>query len=167
MLKIEYRDITDFPRGTLVNMLKDGYSFEPRFERDWIKQWEEFDDFFYNNPHIAKTCGFITVLEGKAIGFVTWNPTKLPASVEIGHNCILTKYKGNGYGKQQMREAVKRIKITKAEKIVVCTNEVLIPAQHTYKSSGFRFVRKVEETFHPEYSGKRIYYELYNSQKTD
>lgn len=46
----------------------------------------------------------MTVSEGKPIGFVSWNPTNLPESTEIGHNCILTKYKGNGYGKRQMRE---------------------------------------------------------------
>lgn len=36
----------------------------------------------------------MTVSEGKPIGFVSWNPTNLPESTEIGHNCILTKYKG-------------------------------------------------------------------------
>lgn len=49
-----------------------------------------------DNPHIAEFSGFMTVLEGKPIGFVSWNPTNLPESTEIGHNCILTQYKGNG-----------------------------------------------------------------------
>lgn len=159
-MAVRYIEITDFPRGTLMNMLKDGYSFEPRFERDWIKQWEEFDNFFYNNPHIAKTCGFITILYDTPIGFVTWNPTNLPESVEIGHNCILTEYKGNGYGLQQMKEAVRRITETGARRIVVWTNEICVPAQHTYESAGFRFVKRTEEPFHPEYSGERIHYEL-------
>ena len=57
-----------------------------------------------DNPHIAEFSGFMTVLEGKPIGFVSWNPTNLPESTEIGHNCILTQYKRNGYGKRQMRE---------------------------------------------------------------
>ena len=31
-MTIEYRKITEFPRGTLAALLKDSYSFEPRFE---------------------------------------------------------------------------------------------------------------------------------------
>ena len=89
----------------------------------------------------------MTVLEGKPIGFVSWNPTNLAESTEIGHNCILTKYKGNGYGKRQMREAVQRIIAQGAQRIVVWTNQVCVPAQHTYESAGFQFVKRVKNLF--------------------
>ena len=159
-MDIEFRKITEFPRGTLAALLKDGYSFEPRFEAYWQGQWQEFDDFFYDNPRIAECSGFMTVLEGKPIGFVSWNPTNLPESAEVGHNCIATKYKGNGYGKRQMREAVQRIKEQGAKRIIVWTNERLIPAQRTYESAGFQFVKKSEETICPQYAGHRIHYEI-------
>lgn len=159
-MDIEFRKITEFPRGTLCALLRDGYSFEPRFERDCLSQWREFDDFFYENPHIAEFSGFMTVLDGIPIGFVTWNPTNLPISTEIGHNCISAKYKGNGYGKRQMQEAVQRIIGQGAKKILVTTNEVLVPAQHTYESAGFKFVGKTEEPNYAEYAGKRINYEM-------
>ena len=159
-MDIEFRKITEFPRGTLAALLRDGYSFEPRFEGYWLSQWQEFDDFFYDNPHIAECSGFMTVLEEKPIGFVSWNPTKLPESAEIGHNCIASKYKGNGYGKRQMREAVRRIKEQGANKIIVWTNERLLPAQRTYESAGFQFVEKSEETICPEYAGQRMHYEI-------
>lgn len=159
-MDIEFRKITEFPRGTLCDLLKEGYSFEPRFERDCLSQWQEFDDFFYDNTHIAEFSGFMTVLDHSPIGFVTWNPTNLPISTEIGHNCISEKYKGNGYGKQQMREAVKRIINQGAKKILVTTNEILVPAQHTYESAGFKFVSKIEEPNNAEYLGKRINYEI-------
>ena len=100
-----------------------------------------------------------TVLEGKPGGFVSWNPTNLPESAEVGHNCILTEYKGNGYGKRQMQEAVQRMIAQGAKKIVVWTNEICVPAQHTYESVGFQFVKKSEETF-SEYAGQRIHYEI-------
>lgn len=45
------------------------------FERDCIEQWQEFDDFFYDNPHIAEVSGFMTLLNNNPIGFVSWNPT--------------------------------------------------------------------------------------------
>ena len=102
----------------------------------------------------------MTVFEGKPIGFVSWNPTKLPELAEVGHNCIATKYKGNGYGKRQMQEAVRRIKEQGARKIIVWTNERLIAAQRTYESAGFQFVKKSEETICPEYAGQRIHYEI-------
>ncbi|MCI9319489.1 MAG: GNAT family N-acetyltransferase [Lachnospiraceae bacterium] len=157
---IEFKKITSFPRGTLYSLLRDAYSFEKKFERDCFNQWREFDDFFYDNPHIADTCGFITTYDKAPIGFVSWNPTNIPVSAEIGHNCISTKYKGNGYGKRQMQEAVKRILAQGAEKIVVTTNEILVSAQHTYESSGFRFIRKKEEPFYAEYAGMRMDYEI-------
>ena len=70
-MDIEFRKITEFSRGTLAVLLKDGYSFEPRFEQDFHKQWQEFDDFFYDNPRIAEFSGFMTALDGKPIGFVS------------------------------------------------------------------------------------------------
>ena len=59
---IEFRKITEFPRGTLVSLLRAAYAFEPCYERDFLEQWKkEFDDFFYDNPHIAEVSGFMTL----------------------------------------------------------------------------------------------------------
>lgn len=159
-MDIEFKKITEFPRGTLVALLKDGYSFNPKFENYWQKQWQEFDDFFYDHPHVAEKCGFITVLNGEPIGLASWDPRKLPDSAEVGHNCISTKYKGNGYGGRQMREAVNRIIALGAKKIIVWTNEKLIAAQRTHESVGFRFIKNSEETICPECAGQRIHYEM-------
>ena len=159
-MDIEFRKINDFPPGILLELLKDGYSFEPRFERDWQEQWQEFDHFFFSNPLIAELSSFMTVLDGFPIGFVSWDPRKLPESAEIGHNCISTFHKGNGYGKRQMQEAVRRILAQGARKILVTTNEILVPAQHTYEAVGFRLSGRSSEPFHPEYTGMRIHYEL-------
>lgn len=157
---LEFRKITDFPRGTLAALLKDAYSYEPEFARYWQNQWQEFDDFFYDSPRIAERCGFITVLNGEPIGFVSWDPRKMPESAEIGHNCVASRHKGKGFGKRQMREAVNRIVAQGAKKIVVWTNEKLVAAQRTYESAGFRFVKKSEETICPECAGQRIHYEM-------
>ncbi len=58
-----------------------------------------------------------------------------------------------------MQEAVQRIMAQGAKKIVVWTNEVCVPAQRTYESAGFQFVKKTKETF-SEYAGQRIHYEM-------
>lgn len=164
-MDIGFHKISDYPRGTLRDMLIDANSFELRFERDWLNQWQEFDDFFFDNPKIADNCGFITTVNDKPVGFVSWDPRKRPEFVEIGHNCILTKYKGNGYGAIQMTEAVKRISELCPEKIIVCTNEICVPAQRTYEKAGFKFVCNSVEPYHPEYAGHRIHYEIVFASK--
>ncbi len=45
-MDIEFKKITEFPRGTLAALLKDSYSFEPKFGLNWHNQWQDFDDFF-------------------------------------------------------------------------------------------------------------------------
>ena len=43
--------------------------------------------------------GFVTCYKGEPIGFICWDPRNRPEYVEIGHNGIRAKYKGNGFGK--------------------------------------------------------------------
>lgn len=159
-MSIEFKEFSNFQRGIMFELLKDSYSFESRYIRDWTTNWKESDDFFYDNLQIADECGFVTVLGGEAIGFICWDPRNKPNYVEIGHNCIATKYKGNKYGKMQLQEAVNRIKSKKVNKIIVTTDGRLIPAQKNYESVGFTYVRKHENKENPEYAGDLIDYEM-------
>ena len=61
----------------------------------------------------------------------------MPEYAIIGDNCIITKYKGKGYGKLQLQEAVNTIISNGAKRIYVSTNNDLIPAQKMYESIGF------------------------------
>lgn len=155
---IEYKNITEFEPGTLLRLLIDGYSFNPawreRFEPDWI----EFDRFFYGNPKIADSCGFMTVLDGAPIGFVTWDPRKKPEFV-IGHNCIATAHKGKGCGKAQLSNAVGLIRQSGARLISVTTSGSLTAAQHMYESVGFR-LKSVRENTDDAFSGAYMDYIL-------
>jgi ribosomal protein S18 acetylase RimI-like enzyme len=141
-MDIEFKKVSDFKRGTLYKLLKDAYSFDYRYEKKDSLNWQEFDNFFFDNLQIADRCGFITTIKDKVIGFVSWNPTKMPEYVEIGHNCIATKYKNNGYGKIQLQEAINRIIKNDVNKIVVTTDDDLIPAQRMYESVGFIIDKK-------------------------
>lgn len=58
-----------------------------------------------------------------------------------------------------MHEAVQRMIAQVAKRIVVWTNEICVPAQYTYESAGFKFVKKSEATF-TEYAVQRIHYEI-------
>ena len=46
---------------------------------------------------IADKYGLVTCLGEEPIGVVTWDSRNRPEYVEIGHNGIREKYKGQGY----------------------------------------------------------------------
>lgn len=49
----EFKKFSDFPRGTMYDILCDAYSYDERNRRIWDDNWKESDDFFYDNPEIA------------------------------------------------------------------------------------------------------------------
>lgn len=157
---IEYRKFSEFKRGLITELLKDAYSFDKRYEIDWLAEWKSADDFFYDNLNIADNCGFVTALNGVPIGFICWDPRNMPDHAEIGHNCIASANKGKGYGKLQLKEALNRIMSKIVYKIIVTTDEQLIPAQKNYESAGFKLVRIRENTHNPDYAGKLLDYEM-------
>jgi len=157
---IEFRSICDFPRGTLLRQLADAYSFDGRWEDLFGESWKEYDNFIFDHPSIGATCGFVTVVDGVPVGHITWDPRKAPGSVQIGHNCILSAYKGNDYGKAQLSEAIRRIIETgNPEKIIVSTNDRLA-ARYNYEACGFKLVKRRENTDASAFSGDYLYYEI-------
>lgn len=157
---IEFKKISDFPKGTLYSQLVDAYSFNNDCKKNWNSMWKEYDDFFYSNlDSIADKYGFITVVDGVIVGHISWDPRNQPDYVTIGHNCIITDFKGRGYGKIQLQEAIRRIKEYNVEKIVVTTNEITLSAQRNYESVGFVKIaeRKNKET---PFAGNYINYEM-------
>ena len=142
---IEFKKVSEFPRGTLYNQLVDAYSFNDNCIKTWNNSWKEYDNYFYDNLEIADKYAFITIVDGEAIGHISWDPRHKPKYVEIGHNCIITKYKNKGYGHIQLMEAIRRIKeYNDLEKIIVTTNEIFIPEQRNYESVGFKKIRERE-----------------------
>ena len=139
----EFRPVSFFPRGTLYSLLRDAYGFDRRFALHWEAEWRNFDGFFFDRPAIADRCGFVSVWDGEAVGFVSWDPREAPACVKIGHNCIAASCKGRGWGTAQMSEAVKRIfSRWSPETIIVTTTETQLPARRMYERAGFRLVRR-------------------------
>ncbi len=145
-MPITFESILSFPRGTLRGLLIDAYSFNPDYQARCDADWRAFDDFFYDHPSIAEKYGFVTALDGAPIGHISWDPRHMPAYAQIGHNCIIAAQKGKGYGRIQLAEAVRRIRLSPVEKIIVSTNSDLIPAQRNYESVGFVLVRRDANT---------------------
>lgn len=157
---IEFKKISAFPKWTLYNQLVDAYSFDNNCKLYWDKMWKEYDQFFYSNlDYIADKYGFVTVVDDNVVGHISWDPRHIPDYVEIGHNCILSKYKGKGYGKIQLQEAIRRIKEYQVKKIIVTTNEFTLPAQKNYESVGFKKVSERKNLDTP-FAGDYIDYEI-------
>jgi ribosomal protein S18 acetylase RimI-like enzyme len=159
-MDISFNQTTKFARGLVIDLLTDAYSFDTHYEKCWKENWQDTDNFLFDNRQIADRYSFITVLNGEPIGFLVWDPRNIPAYAEIGHNCIRTKHKGNGYGKLQLQEAIRRICKTDAKKITVTTNESLISAQRNYESTGFQLVGKRKNLDDPQVAGDYLDYEL-------
>ena len=156
----EFRKLTDFPRGTLFDILADAYAYDERNRRIWETNWKETDDFFYDNPDIADKYSLVTCLDGEPIGFVTWDPRHRPDYVEIGHNGIRKRYKGRGYGRLQLEEALRRIREYEGlKRIIVVTNSNLI-APRNYESAGFALYDRKPNRTESAYTGDYLYYEI-------
>ena len=159
-MELEFLKVSGFERGILCSLLIDAYSFDERYRRHFERDWLAFDDFFFDNPDIADKYGFITALDGVPIGHISWDPRSIPEYVELGHNCIATAFKGKGYGKAQLIEALRRIgHCAGLKKIIVSTNRGLVAA-HNYESAGFRLVKTVTPSLPGTFPGETLFYEL-------
>ena len=115
---------------------------------------------FYDNPEIADQYSLLTCLDGQPIGFVTWDPRNRPEYVEIGHNGIREQYKGRGYGRLQLEEALRRIREYEGlKRIIVCTNSNLI-APKNYESAGFVLYDRKPNLTESAFAGDYLYYEI-------
>ncbi len=112
-MELCFEKISNFNRGTLYRLLADAYSFDSRWQSLYEENWKTFDSFFFDHLNIADRCGFITTCDHIPIGHISWDPRNQPDTVILGHNCISTAYKGYGYGKMQLQEALRRIRMYK------------------------------------------------------
>ena len=126
----------------------------------WDGNWKETDDFFFDHPEIADKYAFITCFHEEPIGIVSWDPGNRPEYVEIGHNGIRTAFKGNGFGKAQLAEALRRIReYERLREIRVLTNSNLI-APKNYESVGFVLYDRKENPGETAFAGDYLYYRI-------
>ncbi|HRF70593.1 MAG TPA: GNAT family N-acetyltransferase [Candidatus Pelethenecus sp.] len=159
-MKIEFKKFNEFERGILYHQLLNAYSFSSECCHAWEKDWLEYDNYFFDHLCYTNNCGFVIMLDGTPIGHISWDPRNLPDYVILGHNCILTEYKGNGFGHLLLEEAIRRIRAYEGiKKIIVTTNEITIPAQHNYLSVGFKLKKRRKNSEYP-FAGDYLDYEL-------
>ncbi len=126
-------------RGTIYKILLDSYSDNIELSKMYSDKWSIFDNFVYDNIKIMNENGFYVKENEEIIGFISWDSRKLPDIIQIGHNCIIKKYKGKGRGRAQLQLGINEIIKLNPKKIIVRTGNInyFIPAQKMYESIGF------------------------------
>lgn len=161
---IEFTSFHQHSKGLLVSLLSHSYAdyfqYDPECKEVWQKDWEAYDRDAFQYPDTVGACGFVTSLEGRAVGFASWDPRQLPDIGIIGHNCILPAFRGNSYGKRQIAKVLDILKERGCRTACVTTGEHLFfrPAQRMYLSCGFREVKR--SSAHPHSEFGTIDYEL-------
>jgi GNAT superfamily N-acetyltransferase len=118
--------------------------FDPINKDKYLKNWREFDNNCFEHPETIGKCAHITKVGDKPIGLWSYDPRNFPEYGIVGHNCILPKYRRNGYGKKQIQEMLNIFKENgcKEARVTTTNNEFFIPAQKMYESLGFRETKR-------------------------
>ncbi|MBN2207663.1 MAG: GNAT family N-acetyltransferase [Candidatus Aminicenantes bacterium] len=157
---MQTRRFSEVPRGTLAALLFDAYARSPELTDCFGRSWREFDDFVFDHLAVADDCGFLSLEDGRRVGFLSWDPRGMPESIEIGHNCIVAACQGRGLGREQLARGLEIMRQKRPLKIVVKTGagDFFSPARRMYEAAGFRRAESsaAEERAIPE----RVVYEL-------
>jgi GNAT superfamily N-acetyltransferase len=113
------------------------------FIRHWEPSWREYDNEVFSYPNTVGKAGFISYKGTDIVGFGSWDPRQWPTGI-IGHNCILPRFRCNGYGKQQISEIIRQFQAAHFTKAIVSTMDhvFFLPACRMYEACGFRETRR-------------------------
>ena len=147
MPPLTFKPLSEHKPGTIFTLLRECYKglakIKSKYITEWKKDWIEYDNDIFQYPDTIGSCGFVSYLGIEIVGFASYDPRKYPTGV-IDHNCILPQFRGNGYGKQQINEILKRFREMNFKKAIVATNEYefFYPAQRMYLACGFSEKRR-------------------------
>lgn len=158
---IQFASAIDFPQGTISKLLRECYAAVQEDKNiDWGKFAKVFDDFDVevHSDERVENCTFITTLDGRPIGLGSFDPRQKPEYGDIGHNCILPEFQGQGFGKQQIQEIFRRLRERGIKKARVSTGSgtFAASARKMYESCGFMKTR----TFPGDWGEDMIEYEF-------
>ena len=159
---LEFRAVREFKKGLIYSLINDSYQglleIFPLHKEKLQHQWQTTDDFAFENKDTpVADCFFITCLKNIPIGMGSFDPRNSPESIEIGQNCILPEYRGNGFGKMQLLHILQLVKQQQPSRVQAVTNShaFFLPAQRMYLSCGFQ-----EKARFPGDIGVHIRYEM-------
>jgi len=122
-----------------------------------MEHFHDFEQEVATHPEIAR-CTFLTVEEGLPIGLGAYDPRKSEMGI-IGDNVILPSARGKGYGKLQLQEILRQLKVKGVHHVRVSTGDhpFFLSAQKNYQSAGFRETRRFVD---PKWGFPQIEYEM-------
>jgi len=158
MKVLKFKSVAGYKPGIILSLLSRSYA--NLWNDDLKKKFTQFDQEVFENPDTVGACAFIACLDNEVIGFASYDPRQGPEVAIIGHNCILPKFQGRGYGKQQVFEILRRLKTKGFKKAIASTGEhpFFKPAQMMYQTCGFRETKRYNDGGDPRYGS--IGYEI-------
>lgn len=157
-MNLIFNKTTKYEPGTIFRLLCASYA--KILDRDLKDQFRQFDREVFEHPDTVGACTFITTLKSEVIGMASFDPRQAPELGIIGHNCILPEHQRKGYGKQQILDVIRRLRLRNVRRAIISTSEhpFFEPARKMYLSCGFTKSKK--ERAHPKDLYRKIYYEM-------
>jgi RimJ/RimL family protein N-acetyltransferase len=122
-----FKPVTDYRRGLLASLLHQCYAEllldESSFWRQEEDKWLQFDNEVFDNPETIGQCVFVTCFSEQEVGFGSFDPRQRPELGIIGHNCVLPRFRGRGFGSRQIIEILdrfRRMQIKRAKVVASC-----------------------------------------------
>jgi len=142
-MNIKFTSPLEYRRGIIANLLKKSYEelvlSNPGVWKKEAMKWNEFDQEVFQYPDSVGNCVFLTLLERQIVGFGSYDPRNRPAFGIVGHNCILPGFRGQGFGKHQLFEILRRFQSLgiKTAKASTSSHPFFVPARRMYVSCRF------------------------------
>jgi GNAT superfamily N-acetyltransferase len=157
-INLIFNEIAKYEPGIIRDLLFASYA--EILDQDLQEQFRQFDREVFENPGTVGACTFITTSGSDIVGMVSFDPRHAPELGIIGHNCILPDHQGKGFGKQQIIEILRRLKVRHIKRATVTTSEnpFFEPARRMYLSCGFIETERKQKQ--PQDIYKIIYYEM-------
>ena len=126
-MKLRFTPPLDQQPGLIASMLKQSYADLVEFDQEhWgpeVSKWEQFDREVFENPKTVGSCVFLSWSDDQLVGFGSYDPRQKPEFGIVGHNCVLPAFRGRGFGKEQIREILRRFRSKGIKRAKVMTNE--------------------------------------------
>lgn len=148
-MELTYTSSFEAKPGIIAWLLNQSYvqlvNAEPEIWGREKANWEESDRNVFKNPDTIGACTFLSWYRANILGFFSFDPRPRPAYGIVGHNCILPEYRKQGFGKQQIREVLRKLGQLGIRQARVSTNDDLffLPAQRMYVACGFVEMKRV------------------------
>jgi ribosomal protein S18 acetylase RimI-like enzyme len=146
---LTFAPISRYRPGALSDLLHKSYAGLiqecPAYWKQEGEKWDDFDRQAFAHPDTVGKCVFVSCLDDRSIGLASYDPRPGPRYGLIGQNCVLPEYRGQGFGKQQILEILRRFGEYQIRSARVSTSEhpFFRPALRMYQSLGFKETRRL------------------------